>query len=278
MITRTARVLIILCALSAAGAAFAATGTGVWMGACGDRVILQNSRVRVDYDVSLGTYSITDIKDSLASITGAHLQVNELASNSVGLEHYCQSRSVKDALGVGRKLTVTTTGLGRPELVLDITLYKDRGFVVLAAGIDNITDKPIKVNYIDPLAGAVAYGRLNPKSDLRMLNGVSKETDGRTMECANNLLVTFACAGKRKSLMLGELTHRDFAKFAKADARGAGIKVGLCCLDKAGKSVDAGSRYVSKDKFYIDLTTPDKFEALAQYGLCVRTAASPLQP
>ncbi|MFH1265041.1 MAG: hypothetical protein ABIK89_04895, partial [Planctomycetota bacterium] len=49
-------------------------------------------------------------------------------------------------------------------------------------------------------------------------------------------------------------------------------RIDLSASDPVGKRVDAGTRYVPADKFYVDFTTADPFEALEQYALGVRAA------
>ena len=46
----------------------------------------------------------------------------------------------------------------------------------------------------------------------------------------------------------------------------------LYALDPVGKRVDPGTIYIPDDQFYIDITNPDPFEALEQYGRLVSRA------
>jgi hypothetical protein len=46
----------------------------------------------------------------------------------------------------------------------------------------------------------------------------------------------------------------------------------LFALDPVGKRVDPGTTYIPDDQFYIDVTRPDPFEALEQYGRLVSKA------
>ena len=46
----------------------------------------------------------------------------------------------------------------------------------------------------------------------------------------------------------------------------------MMALDPVGRRVDPGTTYVPDDRFYLDFTTPNPFEALEHYGLAVRAA------
>jgi hypothetical protein len=46
----------------------------------------------------------------------------------------------------------------------------------------------------------------------------------------------------------------------------------MTALDPVGRRVDPGTTYVPDDRFYLDFTTPNPFEALERYGLAVRAA------
>jgi len=46
----------------------------------------------------------------------------------------------------------------------------------------------------------------------------------------------------------------------------------MMASDPVGRRVDPGTTYVPDDRFYLDFTTPNPFEALERYGLAVRAA------
>ncbi len=50
------------------------------------------------------------------------------------------------------------------------------------------------------------------------------------------------------------------------------LDIKLYALDPVGKRVDPGVRYMPKDRFYLDFTTDNPFEALEKYGLNIRAA------
>jgi hypothetical protein len=55
-------------------------------------------------------------------------------------------------------------------------------------------------------------------------------------------------------------------------AKGGRIPADLYAADPVGRLVDAGRSYLPNDRFYVDFTTADPFEALERYGLRLRAA------
>jgi hypothetical protein len=258
----------------------------------GNVVMLQNDQVKVEYDLTTGTYSAYSRKEKTSNIAGACLQIDEFAANAAGLTRTWESAPVKDDLGTGRKLLITASGRGMPDLILEIALYDDRTFLTLNGGVKNTLGQSIRVKEINPIHLAKAFDGVRPKSDLRMLNGpggagmgprmdgVKQTVGGETrvycttnMESPNNLLATFVHEGKRMSIVLGGLTYHDYSKYASASRGGdADLIVSVMCWDPVGKLVDAGSSYFPDDRCYLDFCTGNPFEALEQYGLSIRAA------
>jgi len=188
---------------------------------------------------------------------------------------------VHDDLGAGGTLIITSTQAGKPSLILEVTLYQNNVFIALAGGIENTLNHEIQMKEFHPLAG----GRIFPggaMADARTLNGPSggDETSvagGAFRSTQNNLLLTYRADGKRRSLVAGGLTYHEFLKWVKtwpATATGgtAAVCLDLKAADPIGKRVDPGTRYVADDRFYVDFTTANPFEALEQYGLKFRAA------
>ena len=258
----------------------------------GNVVVLQNDRVKVEYDLANGTYAARSRADKSSNLTGAGLRINEFSSDVPGLTRTWESVPVEDELGRGRKLLVKAVGPGQPDLILEITLYDDRSFLVLSGGLKNTLGQSISVKEINPVQHAKAFAGVSPKSDLRMLNGpggaglgprmdgVKQEIGHETrvhgttnMESPNNLLATFVMEGKRKSIVLGGLTYHDYAKVASAARVGADdLEASVMNWDATGKRVDPGVSYRPDDRCYVDICTANPFDALEQYGLAVRAA------
>ena len=274
--------------LSASSACHAATTAAKE----GDKVVLQNEQVRVEYDLTKGTYCASSRNDKTSNIVGACLRIDELATDAAGLTHTWESTPVKDELGTGCKLLVKTNGPGKPELQLEIVVYDGRNFLALCGGVKNTLGQSVSVKEINPLNHAKAFDGVSGKADLRMLNGpggagIGPRMDGvsqeiglqtrvhttPTMECPNNLLATFVSNGQRKSIVVGGLTYHDYGKVATAARVGADeLEASIMNWDATGKRVDPGVSYLPDDRCYVDFITASPFDALEQYGLAVRAA------
>lgn len=197
----------------------AAGAQGVDVRAEGGMAILENTRLRVEFDLAKGEYRAFDRADPAAGFDGAHLQINDWAANAPGVQHTWRAAPVTDPLGSGKSLIIASAAPGRPTLLLNLTLYNDQTFLALAGGVEKAALPDVRVNEIHPLAGARAFPKLGAKRDWRLLNGEagaghSMVTTQTALESPNNLLLTFNASGKRRSLVLGGLTYHEFAKYA----------------------------------------------------------------
>ncbi len=256
----------------------------VVVGAKGQVAGIENSFVKIYYDLSRGTYRAVDKRNNSVCISEAVTSIGVLNSSDSGFTHAWQSEPAKDALGIGKTLKITSSKPGLPAIILEITLYTNKGFIVLTAGIDNKTGYPIQVKSIHPL-DAKAFAGLDLDADFKMLDGngggeYTRVTSENTLSCRNNLLVTFGKAGARKSLVIGGLTYNDFEKFAKASKNSKGapaaaqnfLRIDLWSDDPVGKLVDPGARYVPNDKYFVNFTEDNPFAALEEYGFALRAA------
>lgn len=186
------------------------------------RVILRNERVRVILDPATGTYAAEDLRDGSVGLQGASFRVDGYGSDAPGARCSWTTRRVYDGLGKGRTLSVQSTAPERPDLLLEITLYEDTGFLVLCGGVENTLDRTLHVKEIAPLAGARAFPGRDHTRAFSMLDGNGGAEDtavvhGGSLSCRNDLLVTFREGAARRSLVLGGLTYRAFEKFAAVE-------------------------------------------------------------
>ncbi len=256
----------------------------VIVSAKGQVASIENSFIKVDYDLARGSYSAIDKRNNSVCIKEAFTSIGVLNSSDPGFRHTWQSEPAKDALGTGKILKITSSKAGLPSIILEITLYADKKFIVLAAGMDNKTGYPIQLKSIHPI-NAKAFAGLNLDADFRMLDGngggeYTRVTSENTLRCRNNLLVTFGKSGARHSLVIGGLTYDDFEKFARASKNSKGaaaagqdyLSIDLWSDDPVGKLVDPGSRYVPNDKYFVNFAEDNPFAALEEYGLALRAA------
>jgi hypothetical protein len=246
----------------------------------GDKKVatIENSMLKVEFDLATGRYSATEKRSGTVCITEASAELGVLSTAAEGFEHTWMVEPVEDSLGPGKMLKIVSRKEGMPSLLLEITLYEDKGFVVLGAGLDNQTSFPVLLRTIRPLLGR-AFSGCDLSADFKMLdgNGGGEQTLVTTedsLRSRNNLLVTFGKGATRRSLVTGGLTYFDYEKFVSATRRHSPdyLEVDLWSFDPAGKQVEPGDRYLPQDKFYIDFTTADPFAALEAYGRTLRAA------
>ena len=98
--------------------------------------------------------------------------------------------------------------------------------------------------------------------------GATKVIHASKLGSENNLLCFFADPGASHALVAGGLTYHDFRKFVGVD----NICLTLSADDPIGRRVDAGSRYESADRFFLDGLTANPFEALEYYARVTEAA------
>ena len=186
---------------------------------------IENSRVRVAYDLTAGTFDVVDKLSSEAVVQGGHADIAGWSSRETNLVRKARLTTAVDELGKVRCLAIECTAPDQPTLLAEFRLHGEtNSFVVLRTGIRNTTSRPIRVKSFHPLAD----GRIFPGSgwsEVRTLNGDSsctqpRVTDERFRSSANELLLTLKQDGRRRSLVLGALKTADFTKWASTMAGG----------------------------------------------------------
>jgi hypothetical protein len=245
----------------------------------GDVIAIGNAMVEVAFDLAAGEYRIIARRDPRCAIVGARFHLADTAGTLLAAapdaRYAASSRDVAGPLGKGKGLAIAGAAAGGLELLLDIELYEGKGFVVLKAGIENKTGKPIQLGRIHPIV-ATAFKGEEVAERFAVLDGTTGclptkvWTDGR-VECRNNLLAKFGSKPTR-CLVIGGLTYHDFEKFARVDRQADGIHLDAWSEDPVGRRVEPGERYLPDDKVYVDITAEDPFAALEAYAWNVRLA------
>ncbi|MCX6362196.1 MAG: hypothetical protein NT029_20565 [Armatimonadetes bacterium] len=203
---------LLVCGPAACGAA------PVTSGRAGDRAFLCNGLVRAVFDLHTGTYDVLDASGAVA-VRHAACMANEWSSAATNLQRSVMWLPAHDSLGAGRTMRVACAGAGRPTLTLDCTLYPGSDRLALAVAVRNTGKEDLRLTSFAPLAGA----RLFPgdrATSVRTLDGAggagdTRVTRGATRRSPNNLLLTYLSRGKRRSVVLGGLSYRDFCKTAQ---------------------------------------------------------------
>jgi len=284
-----------------------------------DSVTIENKLVRVELNLKTSTYNIVDVRDGTVAIANAHAEVDGLGSLLTDWTNRrydpkakltWTAKEISDDLGRGKTLTVNNLRSDGMEFFTAFTVRDGKGFVALGSGIINHRPYGIRVKSFQPMAGGDVFPDLD-KKDARNLNGGAGSTpnlvkSGTELACENSLLFTFTANGVRRSLVMGGLSYRDFAKHAalgpfdlwdtfpnywhqpeigqtwrtvwhKIDSNRLpkdfpALNAQVAALDPVGRLVDPGSTYEPADLFYIDATTADPFVALENYGQALRAA------
>ena len=242
-------------------------------------VAIGNALVEVTFDLKVGEYQLAGRRDPRCAIDGARFHLADTGGAVLvpraGTRHAASSQDVTGPQGKGKRLAITAATAGGPDLLLEVELYEGKGFVVLNAGLENKTGKPIQVGRIHPIVAAAFKGE-NVAEGFAALDGTTGclptrvWTEGR-VECRNGLLAKFGRKPTR-CLVIGGLTYHDFEKFARIDRKKDRIEFDCWSEDPVGRRVEPGERYLPNDKIYVDLCSQDPFQALEQYARCVKAA------
>ena len=237
-------------------------------------VILANEVISLTFSVLSGTYAITDLTTGLVVVDEAGMSADSWG-NADDMHFTWTQEEVKDALGHGRRLVVAMEQPGKraiPVYLFSFALYEGRGAAVMGFGMRNTMNHGARLMNAAPME----HGRLLAGKPLDMpqtLNGaagadVPRIEQGMNRACPNSLLLTGTAGGKRRSVVWGGLAYKEFGKWVDLQDG----TVGMRAEDPVGRLVDPGQTYFSKDTFYLDVTQPDPFVALEEYGRALRAA------
>lgn len=234
-----------------------------------------NNLVEFRFNPKAGTFSITDKRNNIVCIENAYFQINQFVSNQ-GYTFDLTSQNITDEHGKGQKLTIEGKKQNQPSLILEVYIYNDKGCVVLNTGIENTTNADLRIMEFFPLKGIAYKGfTFDNYHTLDGENGIefTRVLTNDTLKSRNNVLATFGKEGQRKrSLVIGGLNYNEFQKYASVIRHKDFLEIELKANDPVGKLVDAKSKYILNDKFYIDFITDNRFESLEKYGSALSIA------
>ena len=247
----------------------------------GNVVVLTNEKVSVSIDLERRRIAVTDTATKEVVVDEAWMAADGWGRDrKTGKQNAWKGwdvsqthESVTDALGNGQRVVVSMSNPSRPatpEYLFRYTLYENNGAVFMGFGLKNTRDFDIRLMDSAPMTGANLFPG-KPVEQVLTLNGsagaeVAKVQAGLSRESPNSLMLTCLKDGQRRTVVWGGLANRDFGKWA-ALREGA---LEFSAKDPVGRLVDAGQTYWADDTFYLDVTTPDPFVALEQYGRAMR--------
>ncbi len=218
----------------------------------GNVVALQNELVRLEFNLSTGTYSILNRRDNITVVSDAKLKINEWSSDESGLSISWEQRVVHDLSGIGLALDLKFEAEDHPDLMFTFNIYDNQEFISATGGLTNTTREPVRIMEIYVMADGVLYEGKDMTENFAMVDGFSGGqpleygqrfysplTRSNALKSRNNILLTFSEKQKRQVLVMGGLTYQDFEKFATiAQERRTELQLGrdqksslLCYLD-----------------------------------------------
>jgi len=204
---------------------------------------------------------------------------------------------VKNVIGEGNRIRVWyLPELGYdPQRFLDLTLYKNKKFIVLNWGVKNNFGYTVRVQRAEILHQGVLFNGdtpINPKV-LRSGAGATANFVENTwiIDALNGAMLTYIDRqNRRRTIVGGGLNYNEFAKSfethkgKKRILSNGNVKYSgetpyltLSIWDPQGKRIAPGETWISKDSYYLDFVTQNPFESLEQYGhfLAVANNANP---
>jgi hypothetical protein len=259
------------------------TVNGVSVSGDSNLVSLQNKQVKVSFDLQTGYYQIMDKQAGIICMDSAYAQINDWKTTDRLTRTW---RAVPDT--DGQSLLIESVEAGHKTLLLQFSLQNDKPYLILSAGLDNISQDTVIVKKIAPLAGAKLFKGKDITKNLRILdgNGGAEPTfmrDRPAVHCRNNMLLFFEDDRDCYSLVLGGITYQEFNKSVQLGEvtppatplnQPEPVKtvsnhpsLYLYADDAIGKRLDPHTRYLPDgDRFYLDCVTNDPFLSLETYG------------
>jgi hypothetical protein len=240
-------------------------------------LMIANESVSLTYDLKSGTYSATDLTSNITTLAGARFAVDETGwKQPEGAIRTWTSTEVKDALGTGKRLSITETPASGylPIKILHLTLYDKIPYAVLGFSVTNHRKTPARIARIAIIDKARLYPG-KPLTQPQLLRGGAGAEPNRvqtTLDITtfNNLLITGKIADQRRSLVVGGLHYHEFLRQIRLDERKGHFTVTI--EDPQGKLIAPGATYHATDTVFLDVSTTDPFASLEAYGMALRNA------
>jgi len=261
---------------------------------------ISNGLVRILVNKDKGLYTFIDVVSNDTLIKSAGFQCSTDQSYIRGRDRLKFFRTTEDSpgstfctcdagrinqvtkskietnLGEGFSITLSSRMEGENVLETSFTLYPNQSFVDISWGFQNLTGDPVQVHKADLLHGAVAFPSAGVHDEFFMLDGNgggphnSVRNSGDLLSY-NNLMLCRTGEKQTQSIVFGGITYEEYVKFAEVIDNGS-KRLALYAEDPVGKRVDPGESYHSPDRFYVEYSSSDPFEALELYGKTLRRA------
>ncbi len=85
------------------------------------RVSIANKQLKLEFDLSKGTYDAVDLQDGVLCIRGAHWTLDTWSSRDSEVTHKWRAEAVNDELGRGKALIITSAKANLPDGILKVS-------------------------------------------------------------------------------------------------------------------------------------------------------------
>ncbi|MFA6481353.1 MAG: hypothetical protein WCW62_02160 [Bacteroidales bacterium] len=184
------------------------------------RWIFSNGIVNVVVKPAQGVYEILRTRDQKKIITGAYLRIEGDSTNEPLRKVDYSLSDFFHSGETGKYLLISSSKEGKPGLGLRFGLLPGKDYLVIDGGIMNTGKSTMHVHEISVITNGKLYEGRNLKPGFRMLDGNGGGEDTRvtekpSLDCRNNLLLTWGRSGKREVLVAGGLKYTEIEKFVK---------------------------------------------------------------
>ena len=237
---------------------------------------LNNGIISVVFDYKQGLFSIHDAQTNEVLLSKARFGLpSGKAPGSVTLT---KTEDVHDTLGTGKRIILEVDNwhqlryYNAAKLLLSYTLYENNPALVFGFGLKTPNYFSMRLMGCKPLAGGCLFGGKAMEHPMTLNGSAGAEKTlvrtGLSRFSANSLMLTGLVDGKRRTAVWGGLGYSEFGKFAVLEDGSPGF----FAEDPVGRLVDEDQTYLPEDTFYLDVHTPEPFDALERYGAAMRLA------
>ncbi len=262
-----------------------------------DHASIANSVLSINFDLSNGTYCGTDKSDNTKVFKDAWFRIGQGGWTEPRYVYKAERLgNTVDKLGKGETLRVWYLPQDSydPSRFLDITVYQARPFFVIGWGVKNNKTYTIRARTAEVLLNGTLFD--NQKYfDPRVLRGGAGAQANYVestweIKAHNSAMLTYKdgfSRNRRRTLVAGGLAYAEFMRTVDFHAKAKGRRqrtaktssrllknsfVTLTIHDPQGKRIKPGELWVSKDTFFVDITTLDPFESLERFGASLAKA------
>ena len=170
----------------------------------GHIVSLKNQITDLSFDLSKGTYDVTQKSSGKKILTDAKLKINDWRSDGEGFRRTWEKKEISDRFGNGLALEVKLEKKNSPTMIFTFKIYEDHGFIIASGGVKNTLDSSLQVKEIYVVANAAIYKETKSFMDFAMIDGFSGGepleygarmysplTRSNALKSRNNILLTF---------------------------------------------------------------------------------------